>query len=79
MADETHNTHRSKTQNYGPARGASQRIRALSFTGNSLCHIIIAIIFLNYKRTQTITAQTRLYGCITQSLEVFENRTDMRD
>ena len=38
MADKTRNPNRSNTENCGPARDASQPIRARDFTGSSLCH-----------------------------------------
>ena len=41
MADATRNPHRSNTQTYAPARGASQPMRTRHFTGSSLCHTII--------------------------------------
>ena len=37
MADETRNPDRSNTDIYGPARDASQLIRARDFTGSIAC------------------------------------------
>ena len=60
MGDETRNLDRSNMENYGPAREASQPIRARNFTESNLCHIIFFAIHNHVLLKKTKNKQQKL-------------------